>query len=65
MMIILPYPQEPVALFKYNSCIEKFKFRQDASHGLSYEKMIYNNNKRHPMVVLQNPNSKTFPNKAK
>lgn len=40
--------------------IEGYKFPKDASHGLSYTKMVYNNNKKKPMVFRVDPNSKIF-----
>lgn len=38
--------------------IDSSIFRKDASHGLSYEKMVYNVDKTHPRVTIKNPASK-------
>lgn len=35
-------------------------FAKDASHGLSYDKMIYNLNKIHPRVMSKDEASKKF-----
>ncbi len=58
-MVQAPHKVLKVKFILLKLYIEKVQvFAKDASHGLSYEKLVYNLNKRHPRVMARDSASK-------